>query len=302
MKIAITGGAGFVGSAVVQKLSFLPEIEEIRVFDNLSSGNSDFFFHTHLNKEKVKFTEGDILETRKLPKLLKEVDILIHLASLDISGSDNASLHRLEQVNHWGTAELSYAVENSNIKRVIHLSTNEVYGFSFEAKNELSDPAPETPYALSKLRAENQIFRLKNKLETVILRAGVIAGHSGVKNIHGVANQMFHDGLIRKRVSIHGDGKQVRPLASLSYLVSVIDNAVLGHIPSDIYNISQVNMSVLDILDEVKNVLPETEFIFTNHHFSLPHILMTTRFEELIPKQDFSLRNEFDQILKYFRI
>ena len=235
MKIAITGGAGYIGSAVAEKLSFLPEIEEIRVFDNLSSGNSDFFFHTLLNKEKIKFIEGDILETRKLPKLLKDIDVLIHLASLENTASDNGNLHRLEQVNHWGSAELSFAIENSGIKRVIHLSTHEVYGFSFESKTETSEALPETPYAVSKLRGESQISRLKDSLNTIILRPGTVVGHSAVKNITGVANKMFYDALIKKRVSIHGDGKQIRPLTSLTFLVSTIEYAVFGHLSSDIY-------------------------------------------------------------------
>ncbi|MBC7388573.1 MAG: NAD(P)-dependent oxidoreductase [Opitutaceae bacterium] len=302
MKIAITGGAGYIGSAVAEKLSFLPEVEEVRVFDNLSTGNTDFFFNSHLNKEKIKFIEGDILETRKLPKLLKDIDVLVHLASFETSASDNASLHTLEQVNHWGTAELSFAIENSGIKRVVHLSTHEVYGFSYEGKTESSEAAPETPFAVSKLRGESQIIRLKDKLNTVVLRPGTVVGHSAVKNISGVANKMFYDALIKKRVSIHGDGKQIRPLVSLSYLISTIEFAVLGHLNSDIYNISQANISVLDMLDEVKTVLPETEFIFTNHHFSLPHISMATKFGDLLPKQEFSLKHEYEQILKYFRI
>lgn len=302
MKVVVTGGAGYIGAALVEKLSFLPEVKQIDVYDNLSSGNLDFFFNTQLKKEKINFIEGDILETRKLAKLVKGADVVVHLASLDSSASYSASVHHLEQVNHWGTAELSYAVENENVPKIIFLSTAEVYGFSDEIKTEDSITNAVTPYAESKLRAEAHAIRLASKIESIVLRSGIVSGFGSVKNYKGVANKLFLDAITKKRVSLLGDGKQVRPFLGLDHLVYVLENAVIGRLASGIYNVSQINCQVLDVLEELKKVLPDTEFIFANHHLALPSLLMASKHGGVLVNENFQFEQEFANMLKHVKI
>lgn len=302
MKVVVTGGAGYIGAALVEKLSFLPEVKQIDVYDNLSSGNLDFFFNTQLKKEKINFIEGDILETRKLVKLVKGADVVVHLASLDSSASYSASVHHLEQVNHWGTAELSYAVENANVPKFIFLSTAEVYGFSDEIKTEDSITNAVTPYAESKLRAEAHAVRLASKIESIVLRSGIVSGFGAVKNYKGVANKLFLDAITKKRVSLLGDGKQVRPFLGLDHLVYVLENAVIGRLTSGIYNVSQINCQVLDVLEELKKVLPDTEFIFANHHLALPSLKIASKHGGIVLNENFQFEQEFANMLKHVTI
>jgi UDP-glucose 4-epimerase len=302
MKVVVTGGAGYIGAALVEKLSFLPEVKQIDVYDNLSSGNLDFFFNTQLKKEKVNFIEGDILETRKLAMLVKGADVVVHLASLDSSASYSASVHHLEQVNHWGTAELSYAVENENVPKFIFLSTAEVYGFSDEIKTEDSIANAVTPYAESKLRAEAHAVRLASKIESIVLRSGIVSGFGSVKNYKGVANKLFLDAITKKRVSLLGDGKQVRPFLGIDHLVYVLENAVIGRLASGIYNVSQVNCQVLDVLEELKKVLPDTEFIFANHHLALPSLKIASKHGGVVLNENFQFKQEFANMLKHVKI
>lgn len=284
MKLLITGGAGILGSALVEKLSFRSDIESITVYDNLSAGNTDFFFHTKLNKSKVTFMEGDILETRKLVKLIKGMDTVVHLASLDVSSQDNASAHHMEQVNHWGTAELSYALENSSVKKVVFVSTTDVYGYSSEEKTETSEPAPVTAFAASKLRGEAHILRLSSRLNSVVLRTGTVAGLGNIKKIKGLANRFLIDAVTKNRLSIHGSGKQIRPIASLEYVVDCLEKSIQADFPSGIYNVVQANVQVLDLLEELKKLKPDLEFIFANHHLELPSVIVKTeRGDQLSP-------------------
>lgn len=302
MKVVVTGGAGYIGATLVERLSFLPEVAHIIILDNLSAGNLDFFFNSQLKKEKITFVEGDILDTRKLNQVVKGADVVIHLASLDSSASYSATVHQLEQVNHWGTAELSYAVENANVQKFIFLSTAEVYGYDDEIKTEGSNTNAVTPYAESKLRAEAHVSRLSNQLNSVVFRSGIVSGLGAVKNFKGVANKLFLDAITKKRVSILGDGKQVRPFLGLDHLVYVIQNAVLGKFDSGIYNVSQANLQILDVLEELKKVLPETEFIFANHHLTLPSLKIASLHGGIVTNENFQFENEFATMLKQVKI
>jgi UDP-glucose 4-epimerase len=298
MKVLITGGAGCVGTALVEKLSFLPEVKSIIVYDNLSNTTTDFFFHSKLDKTKVTFVEGDILETRNIQKWVKQSDIVVHLASLDTEAGDNLSAHHMEQVNHWGTAELTYAIENASVKKLIYLSSAMVYGHDGELKNENSEPLPVDAFSSSKLRGEGHVMRLEGKLNTIVFRPGVMVGFGPVKKIKGVANQFLFDMITKKRLSIHGNGKQLRPFVSFEHVVESIFSAIVKEMPSGIYNLVETNLQVLDVLEEVKKIQPDVEFVFSNHHLQLPSLSVTTEHADKLPKSHFDLGQLYVSALK----
>lgn len=296
-KVLITGGAGYIGSALTEKLSHHPAIEKVVIYDNLFNGNKDFFYHTTPAKEKVQFIQGDILETRLIKKAVASVDIVLHLAAIDDAALDNRSAHHMEQVNHWGTAELTYAVEQVAISKLIFLSTSHVYGYSEEVKTEASELLPSTPWATSKARGEAHILRLQEKLNTVVLRIGSVAGWSPVKNFKGVANQFVQDAVTKNRLSIHGDGKQTRPVLHLAHLLAAIEKTVLENIPSGAYNLQQANPQILDLLEALKNIKPDLEFIFSNHHLHLPSVHVATKFNDLFSSAPLDLTAVYNEML-----
>ena len=298
MKVLVTGGAGSIGTALVEKLSYLPEISGITVYDNLAATTTDFFFHSQMDKSKVKFVKGDILETRKIQKYVKEADTVVHLASLHLKSEDNTAAHHMEQVNHWGTAELTYAIENASIKKLVFVSAAEVYGFSEETKTEKSDPAPSTSFAVSKWRGEAHVSRLASKLESTIFRPGIVAGFGPVKKIQGVANQFLFDMLAKNKLSIYGNGKQVRPFVSLPYVVNSLLASVSGNIPSGMYNLTEANLQILDVLEALKKIQPNVEFVFNNHHLQLPSLSVSTEHADALPPSQFDLEELYRNTLK----
>src|SRR5262245_1850053 len=128
MKIFITGGAGYIGTELVNELAKNNSVEQIIVFDNLSRGNYNFFFGANSGNRKIKFIQGDILDSRKIRKELKGIDVVYHLAAKVTTPFANIDSHFFEQINHWGTAELIYALEESRVKKFIFTSSASVYG------------------------------------------------------------------------------------------------------------------------------------------------------------------------------
>ncbi|MEM1137856.1 MAG: NAD-dependent epimerase/dehydratase family protein, partial [Bacteroidota bacterium] len=133
MKILITGGAGYIVTELTYQLALIDAVEQIVIYDNLSRKNYNIFLmEKHLPNKKIMFESADILDSYKLNKAVEEADIIFHLAAKVTTPFANEDPHIFEQVNHWGTAELSYALEATQTNKVIYLSSMSVYGASSE--------------------------------------------------------------------------------------------------------------------------------------------------------------------------
>lgn len=137
MNVLITGGAGYVGTELVIALAHFEEISKIIVYDNLSKGHHNLLLGSRFNhSDKIVLVTGEILDTRQLKKLFHEVDVVVHLAAVVTTPFANTDPHFYEQVNHWCTAEVVYAAEESNVEKFIYLSSTSVYGTEATLANE----------------------------------------------------------------------------------------------------------------------------------------------------------------------
>jgi UDP-glucose 4-epimerase len=272
MNILITGGAGYIGTELVRHLVSLPQIENIVIYDNLSKGNYNLFLGNRMETGKIKFIVGDLLDSRKLKKSLQGIDVVFHLAAKVTTPFDNTDSHFYEQVNHWGTAELVYAIEQSKVSRLVYVSSASVYGSSSEVLTEDSTPNPETFYGVSKLRAETHIKRLFNKINALIIRCGNVYGYSPSMRFDAVINRFMFDANFNNRISINGNGKQHRSFIHIDKLVTSLAQVILQEIPSGVYNLSDKNIQVLDLIDVFKEIFPSLEFLFINQHLTLKEI------------------------------
>jgi UDP-glucose 4-epimerase len=200
---------------------------------------------------------------------LKGVDVVYHLAAKVTTPFANADAHIYEQVNHWGTAELVYAIEESNVKRFIYTSSTGVYGSSNIPAHEDKPPDPKTFYAVSKLRGEEHVRRLIGKIDTYIMRCGNVYGYSKSMRFDAVINKFIFDANFTRLITIQGDGKQSRTFIHIEMVAKALSNLLTADLPSDVYNIVDKNLTVLDILDVMKELMPDLEFIFINQHLRL---------------------------------
>jgi len=165
MKFLVTGGAGFLGSALVNRL--LAQGHRVRVLDDLSSGDRN-----RLDPRAV-FARGDTRDIPKLWTLLKGVDCVYHLAAR-VSVPESV-LYPVEynEVNVGGTVSLMTAVRDARVKRVVFTSSGAAYGEQEEQPvPETARLRPESPYAVSKMGAEGYVLALGAlwDIETVVLR------------------------------------------------------------------------------------------------------------------------------------
>jgi UDP-glucose 4-epimerase len=294
MNILITGGAGYIGAELVYRLSKIENVSKIVVYDNLTRDNYNLFISNSnkISNNKVKFEMGDILDSRKLRKLLKDIDIVYHLAARVDNPYSNIDSHVFEQVNNWGTAELVYAVEESpKVSKFIYLSSTSVYGSSKKTVDENYAPNPRTFYSISKMRGEEHVKRLNAKINTNIIRCGNVYGYSPCIRFESVINRFMFDANFNSRISIHGSGKQSRSFISVTKLVDAMVELTQIEIPSDTYNLTDKNLEILDIVDIMKEIYPELEFLFINQHLDLRELKVNpdTKFSKYykLPESDF---------------
>ena len=168
MKILITGGAGFIGSAIVPKLQ--SENHDVYVFDNLSFGNRAF-----INVIDDHFFLGDIRDAEAVSKAIQAImpDVIIHLAAVHFIPYCNEHPFESSDINIRGTMNvLDAAKKADNLNKIIFASTAAVYPISDNAVSETDEKRPLDIYGLSKLAGEQlmQKFYFETKIDTICCR------------------------------------------------------------------------------------------------------------------------------------
>lgn len=276
MKVLLTGGAGYIGTALCESLTAHEAVSEVYVYDNLSRHNYNVFIGTNKLSNKVKFIQGDILDSRTLRKVVSKVDAVIHLAAKVTTPFADQDAHLFEQVNHWGTAELTYAVEESNVQKLIYLSSVSVYGSGNNAYGIDSELNPRTFYGISKMRGEEHVSRLSNKVETSIIRCGNVYGYNRSMRFDAVINKLLFEANFHGKINIHGDGQQHRPFIHINTVCDVLVDALMQKTNAPICNLVEHNYSVNDIAEVLKDLYPELEMIFINNNIKLRELKVET--------------------------
>jgi UDP-glucose 4-epimerase len=217
MRYLITGGAGFIGTALANRLA--GEGHEVRVLDDLSAGDPGRLLH------EVTFTRGDVNDIPKLWSLLQGVQCVYHLAAR-VSVSESVLYPRdYNAVNVGGTVSVLEAMRDAGVKRVVLSSSGAVYGE--QASQPLREnmlPDPRSPYAVSKLAAEYYVRTtgILWGIETVSLRVFNAYGpHQQLPASHPpVIPAFIKQALKGGSIVVHGDGRQTRDYV---YIDDVVD-------------------------------------------------------------------------------
>ena len=211
------------------------------------------------------------------------MDVVIHLAAKVTTPFANIDSHFFEQVNHWGTAELVYALEESDVQRVIYLSSTSIYGRSNDFATEEKVPNPRTFYGISKLRGEEHVMRLFDKMETFIIRCGNVYGYNKSVRFDSVINRFIFDANYKHRITINGNGTQARAFIHVDTATEVLAKLISQKVDPGIYNVVTRNLQILELVDQLKAIFPGLEFMFVNQHLNLRGIKVQAN-EDLFAK------------------
>ncbi len=225
-KILVTGGAGFVGSHIVDRL--LKEGVEVTIIDNLSTGRRENISQ-HQNRKDFHFTEGDIQNVDLERNAVDDIDAVFHEAELVSVPRSVENPLLTNEVNVSGTLNLLKASADANVKRFIHASSSSVYGETETLpKHERLTTQPISPYAVSKLAAENyvKIYHKVYGLNTVCLRYFNVYGPRQTYGPYSGVITIFINRLLKNEPPIiYGDGEQTR---DFTYIKDVVDANMLA--------------------------------------------------------------------------
>jgi len=221
-KVLVTGGAGFIGSHLVDRL--LAEEFEVTILDDFSTGQMRNIVHCR-NFSKFHIVRGDVRDMRLVKEVVADVDAVFHEAALVNVPLSIENPLLFNDVNLGGTLNLLKACSDSDVKRFIFASSAAVYGDSKPArKRENTLCTPISPYAVSKLAAEKyaEIFNKLYGLETVSLRYFNVYGPRQLSgsSYSGVITAFTSRLLSGQPPVIYGDGKQTRDFVHVDDVVS----------------------------------------------------------------------------------
>jgi UDP-glucose 4-epimerase len=252
LKVLVTGGAGFIGSNLVDGL--IGAGYDVAVIDNLSTGKREY-----LNPQ-AKFYENDVSDEASMRRIFEEekFDFVFHLAAqISVADSVKDPMYDMN-ANARGSFNVFNAAKETGVKRVVFISTGgALYGDVTEPAHENMPVAPTSPYAIHKFTAERylELFRTEHKLNSITLRLANVYGPRQFKGGEGAAVAVFsHNAINNIPSTIFGDGSKTRDFV---YVGDVVDACVKAMLSSyqGVANIGTgERISVLDLIKTIERV------------------------------------------------
>ena len=223
LKSFVTGGAGFIGSHLVDKL--IEKGHTVTVFDDLSSGKTEFIKH-HLENDNFNFAKADLIDVKKVSKEIERHDVVFHIAANpDVRmGAQKPDIAKKDIL---ATYNLLDAMRENEIKKIVFSSSSTIYGETppFPLPENYGPLLPISVYGAAKLAAEGLISSFCHTFDMqgwIYRFANVV----GIRGTHGVIVDFINK--LRKNsheLEILGDGKQRKPYL---YVTECVDGILFG--------------------------------------------------------------------------
>lgn len=263
-RILVSGGAGYVGSALVPKL--LNKGHEVIVFDTFWYWESpqEFLEKTGLHgNKKVRLIKGDLRNRDEVREAVRGADTVIQLASISNDPSSDLDKDFTHSINYDGNVTIIDESKKAEVKRFIYASSASVYGVKEEPNvTEEMGLKPLTQYSELKAEIENYLLgQFDNEFKGVIIRPSTVCGYSPRQRLDVVVNILTNLAVNKGKIKVLGGG-QLRPnihiddMVDLYILLVEID---IGKINGKVYNAGWENLKVIDIAKQVKEVVGDVD-------------------------------------------
>ncbi len=258
MIFLVTGGAGFIGSHITERL--VKENHTVRVLDNFVSGKEE---NLSAFLDKIDLIKGDVRDKEILEKAVKGCDYVLHQAALRSVPKSMSRPEEYHDVNVTGTLRLLLAAKEAKVKRVVFASSSSVYGETdiFPQKEDFPTN-PISPYATTKLMGEYycRLFSNSFGLDTFCLRYfNVFGARQSLESLYAVVVPKFITSILNnKSCPVHGDGTQSRDFTFVGNVVDANIKAALNteSLKGEAVNIaSGKDHTVLELIDTLNQIL-----------------------------------------------
>ena len=258
--IVVTGGAGFVGSHLVEHLAARYPSSRITILDNLTYAGSEENIAHLLKSSRVTLFRGDITDMETCIKILSNSELVIHLAAESHVDRSFKNPAPFILTNVLGTQCLIEAARQSGVKLFVHCSTDEVYGeVTGQPATEQMPFKPSNPYAASKAAAEHVLYsyRVAYNVDIRVVRANNIFGIR--QHSEKLIPRFTHLAIAEKDITIHGDGQQTRSFLAVQDFCEAISIVITNGSPGHVYNIGTDDThTIASIADKILNIVRPT--------------------------------------------
>lgn len=310
MKVFITGGLGHIGSKLIRDYSNRDDIELIRILDNLSTQRYCSLFNLpEKNGLKYEFVEGDINNIEIVKKSMKDIDIVVHLASITDAPSTINNSELTEKIIYNGTWNVLNAAIHAKVERFLYASTTSVYG---EAEGIVDENVsedfykPASPYAFAKRKTELLIQNIAKEtgFPAIILRKGTIFGTSIGMRFHTAINKFCYLAAMGKPLTVWDSAlNSKRPYLGLNDCVNAYKFFDNNGKAGEIYNVLTKNYEMKEIIDSIKKNFPKVKIDITKSPLlnQKPYYVSDEKIKSLgfIPKDN--LDDEIKETVKLFK-
>jgi UDP-glucose 4-epimerase len=252
----VTGGAGFIGSHIVEELQ--NQDHEVVIFDNLFSGKTENISQ-FLSKDAVSFVNGSVTDLPLLKKTFEGADGIFHEGAIPSVPRSIANPIATNEANVTGTLNVLVAARDCGVRKVLFASSSSVYGNTPTLpKQESMTPNPLSPYAVSKFTGE-QYLRVFNDiygLQTVALRYFNVFGprQDPTSQYAAVIPNFITAILKNESPHIYGDGKQTRDFTFVKDVVQANIRAMNSD-AQGVFNVAYCQrISLLDLAKEIMDI------------------------------------------------
>jgi dTDP-glucose 4,6-dehydratase len=305
-KIFITGGAGFIGSHICEEIYKKFPKSKIIIFDKLTYAGKRKYIENIIKSPRVKFVRGDIIKHQTYSSLLKNIDLAINVAAE--SHVDNSFISPLSfsLTNTVGAHTFLLKCIENKVKKIIHISSDEIYGEKLSGKcNEQQKIEPTNPYSASKAAAEIFInsYKYSYKKEIITVRGN---------NIYGI--RQYPEKLIprciisllkNRKIPIHGDGKNERFYLSVQDFARAII-LLIKKKNNGIYNIgSNESYTNIELAKSICKYLDKDPKKFINYVKDRPYndkrySISSSKIRKIGWKPKFNLIKDLPKIVQWY--
>ena len=300
MKILITGGAGFLGSVITEKL--LNSNHEVTVLDNMMYNQTSSIVYSH--NKLFNFVFGDVRDTELLKKLVLEHDLIIPLAAIVGFPACERDKDLATAINYEHVRVVCEVAKENN-KRVVYPNTNSGYGIG--ENGECTEESPLNPishYGVTKVNAEREVLGIGG----ISLRLATVFGTSPRMRMDLLVNEFVYKALTDKYITLF-ERKFVRNFIHIRDVALVFEKMINEYEThsGEVFNVglSKANLTKQQLCETIKEQIPSFE-IFHNDNFEDPdkrdYVVSNLKLEKVGWSPNYTLEDGIEELIKTYTI